>query len=539
MNSIYKGVIKIRAAIYVRKSRLSEKGESINNQIELCKKYFSNLHLEDNIEFIIYQDEGFSGGNINRPEFQKLIKDVKKRRFNYLVCYKLDRISRNVADFTSTLKILEENNVNFISITEQFDTTSVMGRAMINISATFAQMERETIAERIRDNMLELSKTGRWLGGTCPLGFKSIPVVYESNGHKKKMYSLEVIDEEIEIVKLIYNMYIEKHSCSPIARYLCTNSIKGKNGGDFSRNTVLQILTNPVYCTADKKAFEYFKSKGSTIEGNANSSNGIMAYNKRKNGRKDNPMDQWIISTGGHLGVIPSDKWIQCQQILDAVRKKSNNKSGTGTKFLLSGLLKCEHCGSSMCSWSRNNPKNNKYERYYRCELRNRASKRCSCKMLNADKAEDFVINLLKNLDIKYIDTIKGKTNSINAANLEREKIMLNKTLNENNKIISALIKKLALLDDMDVIKLIQNEIKTLKNDNEIIEKSINDLYIKSFVVEDESENKKAFIESLNLFKRTIDYIDDTEIKRNMIKNLVDHFTYNSDTKQIKFKIRL
>lgn len=195
MNIIYKGVIKIRAAIYVRKSRLSEKGESINNQIELCKKYFSNLHLEDNIEFIIYQDEGFSGGNINRPEFQKLIKDVKKRRFNYLVCYKLDRISRNVADFTSTLKILEENNVNFISITEQFDTTSVMGRAMINISATFAQMERETIAERIRDNMLELSKTGRWLGGTCPLGFKSIPVVYESNGHKKKMYSLEVIDE--------------------------------------------------------------------------------------------------------------------------------------------------------------------------------------------------------------------------------------------------------------------------------------------------------------------------------------------------------
>lgn len=532
-------MIKIRAAIYVRKSRLSEKGESINNQIELCKKYFSNLHLQDNIEFIIYQDEGFSGGNINRPEFQKLIKDVKKKRFNYLVCYKLDRISRNVADFTSTLKILEENNVNFISITEQFDTTSVMGRAMINISATFAQMERETIAERIKDNMLELSKTGRWLGGTCPLGFKSTPIIYESNGHKKKMYSLEIVEEEMEIVKLIFDMYIEKKSCSPIARYLCNNSIKGKNGGDFSRNTVLQILNNPVYCTADKKAFEYFKSKGATVEGKSNSNNGLMAYNKRKNGRKDNPIDEWIISTGGHIGAIPSSKWIQCQQILDDVRKKSSNKSGTGNKFLLSGLLKCEHCGSSMCSWSRNNPKNNKYERYYRCELRNRASTRCSCKMLNSDKAEDFVINLLKNIDIKSLDAIKGKNTSINAANLEREKTMLNKTLNENNKIISGLIKKLALLDDMDVIKVIQTEIKNLKNDNEIIEKNINDLSIKSFVVEDESENKKAFIESLNLFKRTIDYIDDTEIKRNMIKNLVDHFTYNSDTKQIKFKIRL
>ena len=326
------------------------------------------------------------------------------------------------------------------------------------------------------------------------------------------MYSLEIIEEEMEIVRLIYDMYIEKHSCSPIARYLCSNSIKGKNGGDFSRNTVLQILTNPVYCTADKKAFEYFKSKGSIVEGNINSNKGLMAYNKRKNGKKDNPMDEWIISTGEHLGAIPSAKWIQCQQILDDVRKKSNNKSGTGNKFLLSGLLKCEHCGSSMCSWSRNNPKSNKYERYYRCELKNRASKRCTCKMLNADKAETFVIDLLKNFNIKYLDNLKSKSNSINAANIERERNMLNKTLTENNKIISGLIKKLALLDDIDVIKAIQCEIKNLKNDNENIEKNINDLSIKSFIVEDESENKKAFIESLNLFKNTIDFIGQTSL---------------------------
>uniref|UniRef100_UPI0025E8BBE6 zinc ribbon domain-containing protein n=1 Tax=uncultured Clostridium sp. TaxID=59620 RepID=UPI0025E8BBE6 len=186
-----------------------------------------------------------------------------------------------------------------------------------------------------------------------------------------------------------------------------------------------------------------------------------------------------------------------------------------------------------------NNPNNNKYERYYRCELRNRASKRCNCKMLNADKAETFVIDLLKNFNIKYIDNIKSKSSSINASNIEREKNMLNKSLTENNKIISGLIKKLALLDDINVIKVIQNEIKTLKNDTEIIEKSIYDLSIKSFIVEDETENKKAFIESLNLFKNTINFIDDIEIKRNMIKNLVEHFTYNSDTKQIQFKLRL
>lgn len=532
-------MVKIRAAIYVRKSKLSDKGESINNQIELCKKYFSNLHLNDHVEFLIYQDEGFSGGNINRPEFQNLIKDIKKKRFNYLVCYKLDRISRNVADFSSTLKILEENNVNFISITEQFDTSSVMGRAMINISATFAQMERETIAERIRDNMLELSKTGRWLGGTCPLGFKSIPIVYESNGHKKKMYSLEVVEEEMAIVNLIYDMYIEHKSCSPIARYLCSNSIKGKNGGDFSRNTVLQILINPVYCTADKNAFEYFKVKGATLSGNPNSNKGIMAYNKRKNGKVENPISDWIIATGGHFGAIKSTKWIQCQQILDDVRKKPSNKSGTGNKFLLSGLLKCGVCGSSMCSWSRNNPKTGKYERYYRCELKNRASNRCTCKMLNSDKAEAFVIDLLKNLDIRYIDSMKSKSPSSNFASIEKERNILNKNLYENNKLITGLVKKLALLDDIDVLKVIQSEIKNLKKDNEVIEKSLNDLSIKSFIVEDEGENKKAFIESLNLFKKTINFIDDVEIKRSMIKNLVEYFTYDSDVNQIKFKIRL
>ncbi|MGL5085397.1 MAG: recombinase family protein, partial [Clostridium sp.] len=119
----------MRAAIYVRKSRLSEKGESINNQIDLCKNYCKNISIGDKVtDFIVYQDEGFSGGNINRPHFKKLMNDVKKRRFDYLICYKLDRISRNVADFSATLRTLEENNINFISITEQFDTSSVMGR---------------------------------------------------------------------------------------------------------------------------------------------------------------------------------------------------------------------------------------------------------------------------------------------------------------------------------------------------------------------------------------------------------------------------
>ncbi|MGL5086030.1 MAG: recombinase family protein [Clostridium sp.] len=530
----------IRAAIYVRKSRLSEKGESINNQIDLCKKYCINISLEDPItEFIVYQDEGFSGGNINRPHFKKLMNDVKKRRFDYLICYKLDRISRNVADFSATLRTLEENNINFISITEQFDTSSVMGRAMINISATFAQMERETIAERIKDNMLELSKTGRWLGGTCPLGFKSIAVEYESNGHKKKMYELQVIPEEMEIVKMIYTLYLDSKSCSPVARYLCSNCIKGKNGGDFSRNTVLQILINPVYCVADSYALEYFKAKGSLITGEPSLNKGLMAYNKRKNGKVDNPMSDWIVSTGGHMGVISSTDWIKCQSILEEVRGRASNRQGTGNKFLLSGMLKCEHCGSSMGSWSRNAP-NGKYEKYYRCELKNRASNRCICKMLNAYVADDFVINLLKDFDITQIEDFKELNNSsFNIKDSEKEKARLIKLLNDNNKMVAGLIRKLALIDDLEILSMIQKEIKQIKSDNENIDKSINDLNLKAFNLEDEKENKIAFVESFNILKTTIDFVSDVEVKRNMIKTIVKEFSYNSLTKEIKFKLRL
>ncbi|WP_370773422.1 recombinase family protein [Clostridium sp.] len=236
----------MNVAIYARKSKATKKGESIANQIELCKKYFLNTTNED-VNFLIYEDEGWSGGNINRPQFTKMMNDAKLKRFSALICYRLDRIARNVADFSSTYKILEENKIAFISITEQFDTNSIMGRGMINIAATFAQIERETIAERIKDNMLELSRTGRWLGGTPPLGFKSVQIT-ENN---KKMYKLEVIDDELEIVKLIYKLYPQYKSTVPIARYLVSNHIKGKNGGDFSRNTVLQILKNPVYCCSD------------------------------------------------------------------------------------------------------------------------------------------------------------------------------------------------------------------------------------------------------------------------------------------------
>jgi DNA invertase Pin-like site-specific DNA recombinase len=204
------------AAIYSRKSKFTGKGESVENQIQLCKEYATRMSVT---EYLIYEDEGFSGGNIERPSFKKMLNDAKMSKFNILICYRLDRISRNVADFSTTLELLQKYNISFVSIKEQFDTSTPMGRAMVYIASVFAQLERETIAERVKDNMLELAKTGRWLGGNAPLGFESKPMSYfDSENKERTMYTLSPISTEIQLIKIIYDKYFELKSIFKVSK---------------------------------------------------------------------------------------------------------------------------------------------------------------------------------------------------------------------------------------------------------------------------------------------------------------------------------
>ena len=251
----------MKIAIYSRKSRFSESGESVENQIQLCKEYIEK-HFDNIEKFYIYEDEGFSGGNTDRPQFQLMLKDAKNKKFDVLVCYRLDRVSRNIADFSNLIEELQRHDISFISIKEQFDTSTPLGRAMMYIASVFAQLERETIAERIRDNMHQLAKTGRWLGGTTPLGFDSEPITYiDHEGKQKKMYKLSPIKGELEIVKLIFDKYLEFQSLSQLEVFCLQNNIKTRKGKDFGKITLRRILTNPVYCKADIDAYNYFYEK--------------------------------------------------------------------------------------------------------------------------------------------------------------------------------------------------------------------------------------------------------------------------------------
>ena len=189
-------------AIYSRKSRYTGKGESIGNQIDLCREYIRTHYGDAAAEHaVVFEDEGFSGGNLNRPDFKKMMTAAKERKFKAIVVYRLDRISRNISDFSSLIEELGRLGIDFVSIRESFDTSSPMGRAMMYIASVFSQLERETIAERIRDNMHELARPAL-AGRHDPHGLRSESVKSITvDGKTKKACKLKLQKEGLLVTK--------------------------------------------------------------------------------------------------------------------------------------------------------------------------------------------------------------------------------------------------------------------------------------------------------------------------------------------------
>ena len=379
-------------AIYSRKSKFTGKGESIGNQIELCREYVRVHYGEaalDNVH--VYEDEGFSGGNLNRPDFKKMMEAARKRKLKVIIVYRLDRISRNIGDFAGLIEELSNLNIAFVSIKEQFDTGTPMGRAMMYIASVFSQLERETIAERIRDNMHELAKTGRWLGGTTPTGYaseavKSITV----DGKSKKSCKLKLIPEEAEIVKLIYDLYTETDSQTLTEAALIKRGLKTKNDKYFTRFSIKAILKNPVYVIADEDVYHYFIKVGADLFSEKDAFDGvhgIMAYN-RTNQEKGRTIEylspsEWIVAVGLHPGIIPGKMWVAVQESLERNKSKSYHKPRSN-EALLTGLLYCR-CGSRMYpKLSKRKTVDGKPIYTYVCKMKER-SKRTVCNSKNAN----------------------------------------------------------------------------------------------------------------------------------------------------------
>lgn len=474
-------------AIYSRKSKFTGKGDSIENQIELCKQYIDKNYFMDPYEILVYEDEGFSGGNTQRPQFKKMMQDAKEKKFDVLVCYRLDRISRNVADFADIINVLNNAGISFVSIRETFDTSTPIGRAMMFIASVFAQLERETIAERIKDNLYELAKTGRWLGGTTPTGYKSESFEKITiDGKTRKAFKLTLIPEEAEMIKIIYDKFIETGSLTATEIYLNQNGYKTKTGVDFTRFAIKNILENPVYMIADEDAYNYITEKQMDLysdKSDFDGKHGMLAYNRTMQIKgkmcKMRNEDEWVISVAKHKGIITGARWVKVQKILEQNSSKSYKKPRSNTA-LLSGLLFCGKCGGFMRPkmTKRINAQNERVYDYVCTTREKTGGQRCNIKRVNGnlvDKAVCEEMAKVAEADSQYVHDIDKlyETSLSSKAECNKEMEMIKKSISENEKDIAAYVASLAKVSESSAQQYIVKQIEACHEKGEALKRRL------------------------------------------------------------------
>lgn len=389
----------IAIASYARKSVYSDTSDSTQAQynlaVDYCKSHF------DDYEIIRYEDEGFTGANTNRPDFNRLVDDIRAGLINTVICYKIDRMSRDVKDFSNFFSFLQEHNVDFISIKEQIDTSTPIGRAMMYISSVFAQMERETIAERVKDGMAELSKTGKWAGGRAPLGYKRERITVDNKSH-----TVLVPDPEgIRIFKMIVDTFLsDKMSLDTLERRFAEQGITSPYGNRFSSANMHRILRNPTYCTADTAAYDYFRSLGCQMALDRDKFDGthaIMPYNRCSGGKRkpqvNNPVEKWIISVGLHKPLLTSEEYIKIQAGFKHNKAFKTRKYKVG---LLKGVLRCS-CGWLMRTKHKVYPNGRVYDIYFCVQRERRGLSYCNCRSARIEELDNAVIDILRQI---YLD---------------------------------------------------------------------------------------------------------------------------------------
>jgi DNA invertase Pin-like site-specific DNA recombinase len=240
---------RLRCAIYTRKSTdegLDKDFNSLDAQREACAAYvLSQQHEGWSLLPELYDDGGHSGGTLERPALQQLLDDVRSGKIDVVVVYKIDRLTRSLADFAKIVDVLDEVDASFVSVTQAFSTTSSMGRLTLNVLLSFAQFEREVGAERIRDKIAASKAKGMWMGGSVPLGYKAVD------------RKLVVIPEEAETVREIMSRYLDADSIRALVGDLRRDGIvskryvskrgNSKGGNPFKRGSLTWPLSNPLY----------------------------------------------------------------------------------------------------------------------------------------------------------------------------------------------------------------------------------------------------------------------------------------------------
>lgn len=440
-------------AIYARKSVFREDSISIESQIEECE------YETRGENYRIYKDNGYSGKNTDRPDFQRMLNDIKAGRIYKVIVYKLDRVSRSVLDFSELMDVFQKYNVDFVSATEHFDTSNPMGRAMLNICIVFAQLERETIQQRVMDAYASRSKKGFYMGGKIPYGYKKIPIIMD--GIKTSMYERE--PDEAEDILLMYQLYsIPSATLGDVLRRFESLGINtNKRGKLWSTAQISQTLRNPIYTSNDISIYNFFKGQESNMINPPEEYNGeasLYLFKGENTNRKTWDLSGQNVVIAPHKGIVSPDLWIACRKKL-----LSNHQIKTckPKNSFLAGKIKCGNCGYSLVV--RFSERKKGHIRYLidtgRSEMRC-----CKYKLptIHADEFEDIIIEKMKSkLDDLTIENKLNKNDLIKDQTAKLETKLL-----EIDKEIEKLVNKLSEFD-LDKVTIRYINIKIKKMDEE------------------------------------------------------------------------
>jgi DNA invertase Pin-like site-specific DNA recombinase len=345
-----------RCAIYTRKSTsvgLEQDFNSLDAQREACTAYIGKQPAWT-VVGERYDDGGFTGANIERPAFQRLLTDIEAGKIDVVIVYKVDRLSRSLLDFAKLMERFGRAKASFVSVTQNFSTADAMGRLTLNMLMSFAEFEREMIGERTRDKIAAARRKGKWTGGTVPLG-------YSVEGKR-----LAVNDLEAVLVREIFALYLEQRSALAVARLLnerhrLTKHHRAENGKirearPWTKADVLSAIKNPVYAG-------YMRSHGEFYEGE-------------------------------HEALVDRETFSRARALLDGATRTTNDPA-RNPNYILRGLLRCACCGSPFTPASTRRGRTE--YRYYRCIRRDKEGREaCPSSPLPAGAIEAYVIERLR-----------------------------------------------------------------------------------------------------------------------------------------------
>lgn len=451
-------------ALYARQSLDKKDSISIESQLEFCK------YETHGNEFEIYIDKGFSGKNTNRPDFERMMKDIKAGKVKRVIVYKLDRISRSILDFSNMMELFQQYDVEFVSSTEKFDTSTPIGRAMLNICIVFAQLERETIQKRVADAYYSKSQKGYYMGGRIPYGFQ-IEKIMMNGIHTSKFIPNY---EEIEQIKMIYQYYSDPDmTLGGVMRELVKKGIKEKRGVSWCTARLSEIIRNPVYVKADIDIYNFFESQGSNIVNPASDfigTNGIFlykGYHGDKTKKKQYDLVDRDVVIAPHEGVIDSGMWLKCR--LKLLNNRQSARTNKGKRTWLSGKVKCKKCGYAYTVTK----SNTKAGRYFQCSG-SRYTIKCkgSGHTIYADIFEEYVFQEMKKEFAKFQYLSDESEQEVKPSHHE-EKIRIA----EIDKEIDALLIKVASANST-LMSYINMRIQELDSEKKKLQEKILDLVL-------------------------------------------------------------